>query len=68
MNGEATQEQADADPGLYCQILNNSFRDDGVPEWIIGKDGQPLCTEFVPAGTPIPYRCENTPDMFAIDQ
>ena len=64
MSGQATQEQADADPSLYCQILNDSFRDEGVAEWVIGKDGQPCCTAFIPAGQPIPCRCTQTPDMF----
>jgi hypothetical protein len=64
MSGQATQEQADADPGLYCQILNNSFHDEGVAEWVIGKDGQPCCTAFVPVGQAVPYRCPNTPDLF----
>lgn len=65
MNGEATQDQAYADPSLYCQILNDSFRSGGVAEWIIGADGQPLCTQFVPKGEAIPApRCEHTGDMF----
>ena len=65
MNGEATQEQADADPGLYCAILTNSMAlREGVPEWVIGEDGQPRCTEFIPAGEPIPFRCPATVDMF----
>ncbi len=65
MNGEATQEQADADPeGCYCMILNQSFHSDGVPEWVYGADGQPCCTAFSPKGQPIQYRCPNTPDMF----
>lgn len=64
MNGEATQEQADADPSLYCQILNNSFASEGVAEWVIGDDGQPKCTAFIPVGQPIPAICEHTPDMF----
>lgn len=34
-------------------------------EWQYGKDGQPCCTAFVPAGEPIPEpRCEHTADMF----
>ncbi len=65
MNGECTQEEADRDPdGCYCMVLNLSFQDGGVPEWVIGEDGQPMCTAFVPKGQPIPNRCEHTPDMF----
>lgn len=65
MNGQATQEQCDADPTLYCQILCNSFRDEGVDEWVIGDDGQPKCTAFVAIGQLVPYRCTKTEDMFA---
>lgn len=65
MSGQATVEDADKDPSLYCEILGRSFRDsEPLPEWTIGEDGQPKCTQFVPLGQPIPYRCENTPDMF----
>lgn len=67
MNGEATQEQADADPSLYCQILNDSFINEGVAEWVIDKDGQPCCTAFVPMGSTVPTaRCEHTSDMFGV--
>lgn len=67
MNGEATQEQADSDDSLYCQILNNSFAKEGCDEWVIGEDGQPMCTAFIPAGQPVPFRCPATTDMFAPD-
>lgn len=34
-------------------------------EWQYGKDGQPCCTAFVPAGEPIPTpRCTNTLELF----
>lgn len=66
MNGEATQEQCDADPEAnYCRILNDSFMAEGVAEWVIGSDGQPCCTAFIPAGQPIPHRCPQTLDMFS---
>lgn len=65
MSGEATQEECDADPSLYCQILNNSFSGDGVAEWVYGKDGQPCCTAFSPLGQPIVERCDRTADMFS---
>ena len=65
MNGKATQEQADRDPDLYCRILNDSFSAEGVAEWVIGEDGQPMCTAYVPKGDKVPEpRCEHTPDLF----
>ena len=65
MNGEATQEQADADPDLYCEILNRSFRsDEPLPEWVIDEDGQPKCTQFIPVGQAVPARDPLTIDMF----
>lgn len=34
-------------------------------EWQYGKDGQPCCTAFVPAGQPIPEpRCTLTRELF----
>lgn len=34
-------------------------------EWQYGKDGQPYCTAFVPAGQPIPEpRCTLTEELF----
>jgi hypothetical protein len=65
MSGQATVEDADKDPDLYCEILNRSFRDEPLPEWTYGEDGQPCCTKFVPRGQPIPYRCERTADLFS---
>lgn len=65
MNGDATVEDADKDPDLYCEILNRSFREDEpLPEWTRGDDGQPKCTQFVPKGQSLPQRCEHTADMF----
>lgn len=64
MNGQATHEDADKDPDLYCEILNRSMRDEPLPEWTHGENGQPCCTQFVPIGQPIPNRCKHTPDMF----
>ncbi len=68
MNGTATIDDADNDPDLYCEILNRSYRDDPLPEWKRGDDGQPMCTEFVPMrkpDEPAPVeRCPNTSDMF----
>ena len=66
MNGQATVEETDKDPSLYCEILNRSFRsDEPLPEWRYGDDGQPRCTEFVPVGQPVPEpRCTHTSDLF----
>jgi hypothetical protein len=65
MSGQATVEDADRDPGLYCEILNRSFRDEPLPEWVYGDDGQPKCTAFVPLGERIVERDDKTIDMFA---
>jgi len=33
--------------------------------WQYGKDGQPCCTDFIPAGEPIPVpRCDKTLELF----
>lgn len=65
MSGQATVEDADKDPDLYCEILNRSFRsDEPLPEWTYGADGQPCCTKFVPLGQPVPCRCEHTAELF----
>ena len=64
MSGQATTEDADADPSLYCEILGRSFRDEPLPEWTYGEDGQPKCTAFVPVGTIPSNRDEFTVDMF----
>lgn len=33
--------------------------------WQYGRDGQPCCTQFVPAGEPVPeHRCTNTMELF----
>ena len=64
MNGEATQEQADQDESLLCEIIGRSFTDAPLPEWQYGDDGQPRCTMFCPKDQPIPQRCERTIDMF----
>jgi len=64
MNGEATDEDADKNPDLYCQILGASMRDDGAPEWVFDKDGNPSCIAFVPKRERIPTpRCPNTLEL-----
>lgn len=68
MNGEATQEQADRDPSLLCEIVGRSFCHDAIPEWIYGDDGQPKCIQFVPKGQTITERCTKTIDMFGEPQ
>lgn len=52
-----------------CDIIANTFaydvEDAEYPvEWQYGKDGQPCCTAFVPAGESIPTpRCEHTQEL-----
>ena len=64
MNGSAKMDDADRDPDLYCEILSRSFRDEPLPEWNYGDDGQPRCANFAPIGTVVLPRCEHTTDMF----
>lgn len=66
MNGTVHREGRNETDDDWCEILGRSFREDAIPEWIYGEDGQPKCTQFVPMGEPIPTpRCLNTPDLFA---
>lgn len=53
----------DCDDNERCDILSASFRGE-AKEWVYGADGQPRCTEFHEFGTPEPYRCPATTDMF----
>lgn len=58
-------DDADGEP---CSILGDALvydvTDKGYPkEWIRDEKGA-RCTAFVPEGDEIPYRCENTKDMF----
>lgn len=65
MNGTVLREGRDDNEDDWCEILGRSFREDAIPEWVYGEDGQPKCTEFVSMDEPIPTpRCLNTPDMF----
>lgn len=65
--GEPVDE---CDDNELCPIIGDtmaySTEDPGYPvEWQYGKDGQPCCTAFIPAGDPVPpTRCEHTADMF----
>lgn len=64
MNGTATDEDADKDPSLYCEILGASFRDGGAKEWVHNEKGWPCCTAFVDKNDPIPTpRCEHTMEL-----
>ena len=64
LTGRATDEQANHDPSLYCEIIGRSFRsDEPLPEWTYGKDGQPCCTKFVPRGEKIVERCPHTLEL-----
>jgi len=53
----------DCDDNERCDILGASFRGE-AKEWVYGPDGQPMCTAFHEFGTPVPYRCPETNDMF----
>lgn len=60
----------ECDDNERCDIVTRTMcfkvEDPEYPtEWQYGKDGQPCCTAFVPAGEAIPpKRCEKTVDMF----
>lgn len=63
MNGDATDEDADRDPSLYCEILGASFRGE-AKEWQYDKNGQPCCIAFVPKGERFPTpRCPHTAEL-----
>lgn len=65
MNGTVHREGREENDDDWCEILGRSFREDAIPEWVYGEDGQPKCTQFVPMDAPIPTpRCPNTPDLF----
>ncbi len=69
MNGTVYREGREENDDDWCEILGRSFRDDPLPEWTYGEDGQPKCTSFVPMGkTPPEPRCEHTADLFAAGQ
>lgn len=58
----------DCDDNEVCAIIGKTFafdvEDEEYPkEWQYGKDGQPCCTAFAPAGSPIPP----PPDTLTID-
>lgn len=53
----------ECDDNEICRILGASFQGK-AKEWVYGADGQPMCTAFHEFGTPEPYRCPNTTDMF----
>lgn len=65
--GKDTDECDDSE---LCYIIDKTFaydvEDHEYPvEWQYDKDGQPICTAFVPAGEPIPEpRCAHTQDLF----
>lgn len=65
MNGTVHREGREECDDDWCEILGRSFREDTIPEWVIGADGQPCCTQFVPMGDKLPTPlCEHTDDMF----
>lgn len=57
----------DCDDNEVCSILAASFRGE-AKEWVYGPNGQPMCTAFHEFGTPEPYRCPATDDMFGESQ
>ncbi len=64
----------ECDDNERCDIIGNTMcfdvEDDEYPkEWQIGKDGQPCCTAFVPAGEAIPAPHDDlTIDMFEVKE
>ena len=61
MNGEASQEDADRDPSLYCRILSDSFLGP-VKEWRETDEGV-FCVAFVMTGERLPERCPHTMEL-----
>jgi hypothetical protein len=60
----------ECDDNQICELIGKTYmlavdHPDYPSEWQYGKDGQPCCTAFVPAGQPIPIKDEHTLDMFA---
>ncbi|MDB5777549.1 MAG: hypothetical protein JWP38_3682 [Herbaspirillum sp.] len=58
----------ECDDSERCDIIGKTMayyvEDEEYPkEWQYGKDGQPCCTAFIPAGDPIPA----LPDMHTVD-
>ena len=64
----------ECDDNERCDIIANTMcfdvEDEEYPkEWQIGKDGQPCCTAFVPAGEAIPAPHDDlTIDMFEVKE
>ena len=60
----------DDDDGQRCEINGLTMiyqvgEAEYPTEWQHGKDGQPCCTAFIPAGDPIPTpRCTKTLELF----
>lgn len=58
------REEHDEDCEILCNTYCYDVNDPEYPkEWIYGKHG-PECTAFIPIGDPIPYRDDQTVDMF----
>jgi len=70
LNGTAADCASGGTEDDWCEILGRSFRtDEPLPEWRIGADGQPCCTQFVPVGETVPHpRCTHTADLFGEEQ
>jgi len=60
----------ECDDNERCDIIADTFAydvdDPKYPSaWQYGKDGQPCCMQFVPAGEPVPEpRCTHTKELF----
>ena len=67
LNGTADADAALNDPSLWCEIVNRSYGDGPLPEWVWGADGRPQCLKFVRLGEPVINRCERTADMFSTE-
>lgn len=68
-NCERDSGYSDDTPERGCQILADTFafdiKDPRYPkEWVYDKDGYGCCTAFVAIGKEIPYRCDQTIDLF----
>ena len=67
---ERDAEFSDMQPELGCQILAATFAyevtDPKYPKEWIWKGGKPVCTAFIELGKPLPYRCDQTLDLFEV--
>jgi hypothetical protein len=52
---------------IVALVMVHAISDGEYPkQWVQDEDGKnPRCTDFVPEGKEVPYRCPHTLDMFA---